>query len=149
MTTSSPSSPPIFSASTLVGIWTYRSFLSNPDLSADFNSLEFGRANLRIDPAPLDTLTGLIYGSGWQLTLRGAITWGNPFELRFQGSGTVGGAPWVYDYIGYAVRPWPNGVDQVPAIVGSIVRTIPHPDGNGGTAPAGVVASWIAVRQSS
>ena len=27
----------------LVGTWTYRSFLSNPDIDADFDSLEFGR----------------------------------------------------------------------------------------------------------
>jgi len=38
----------------LVGTWTYRSFLNNPDLSADFNSLEFGRGNIRIDPAPMN-----------------------------------------------------------------------------------------------
>jgi hypothetical protein len=33
-----------------------------------------------------------------------------------------------------------------PAIVGSVIRTIPHSNGNGGTAPAGVVASFYAVR---
>jgi hypothetical protein len=136
-----------FAASTLVGTWTYRSFLSNPDLSADFDSLEFGRGNLRFDPAPMDTLTGLIYGPGWQLKLKGSINYGNPFEVRFQGTGVVGGSEWVYDYVGYVVRPWPNDVDQRPAIVGSIVRTIPHPSGGGGTSPAGVVAQWIAVRQ--
>ena len=141
------SDPTIFSASPLAGTWTYRSFINNPDLSADFDTLEFGRANLRIDPAPLDTLKGLIYGPGWQLTLKGAITYGNPFELRFQGVGLVGGAEWIYDYVGYMVRPWPNGVYQTPAIVGSFVRTMPHPSSGGGTSAAGVVASWIAVRQ--
>lgn len=139
--------PAAFGASTLVGTWTYRSFDNNPDLAADFDTLEFGRGNLRIDPAPMDTLKGLIYGPGWQLALKGSINYGNPFELRFQGVGVVGGAEWIYDYIGYAVRPWPNGISQVPAIVGTIVRTIPHPSSGGGTSPAGVVASWIAVRQ--
>jgi hypothetical protein len=33
------------------------------------------------------------------------------------------------------------------AMVGSIVRTVPHASGTGGVAPAGVVCSWIAVRQ--
>jgi len=47
------------------------------------------------------------------------------------------------------VKPWPNGIDQVPAIVGTIVRTIPHSSGSGGVAPAGVVAQWIAVKQQS
>ena len=52
-----------------------------------------------------------------------------------------------YDYIGYAVKPWPNGVNQVPAMCGSIVRTIPHGSGAGGVSPAGVVCTWIAVWQ--
>jgi len=133
----------------LVGTWTYRSLLSNPDLSVDFNTLEFGRGNIRIDPAPMQQLNGLIYGEGWQLTLKGAITYGDPFTLRFQGKGVVGNAEWIYDYVGYLVRDWPNGIDQRPAIVGSIVRTIPHPTGPDGrsTAPAGFVAQWIAVKQ--
>jgi hypothetical protein len=46
------------------------------------------------------------------------------------------------------VPAWPNGIDQRPAMVGSIVRTVPHPGGSGGVNPAGVVASWIAVYQS-
>jgi hypothetical protein len=60
----------------------------------------------------------------------------------------VNGEEWKYDYVGYVVNPWPNGVDQRMAIVGSIVRTIPHgrePD----IAPAGEVGSWIAVKQDS
>ena len=131
----------------LLGTWTYRSFLSNPDLNADFDSLEFGKGNIRIDHGPLQTLNGLIFGDDWQLTLKGSITYGDPFTLRFQGKGVVEGSEWIYDYIGYLVREWPNGVDQRPAIVGSIVRTIPHPSGGGGTSPAGVVAQWIAVKQ--
>ncbi len=58
------------------------------------------------------------------------------------------GEEWIYDYEGYVIKPWPNGVDQVPAIVGTIVRVIPHSNGSGGTAPAGVVAQWIAVKQA-
>lgn len=60
----------------------------------------------------------------------------------------MSGEEWVYDYIGYVVPAWPNGVNQRPAMVGSIVRTIPHSGSAPKTvAPAGVVASWIAVRQ--
>ncbi len=133
----------------LVGTWTYRSFLSNTDVNADFDSLEFGAGNIRIDAGPMQTFEGLIYGDGWSLDLKGSITYGDPFTVRFQGKGVVGGAEWIYDYIGYVVKEWPNGVNQVPAIVGSIVRTIPHPTGPNGksTAPAGFVAQWIAVKQ--
>ncbi len=135
----------------LVGDWSYRSFLSNPDLSVDFNSLEFGQGTIRIDATEMQTLSGLIFGPGWQLTLKGSIAYGNPFNLRFQGVGIVGGAEWIYDYSSFLVPNWPNGVNQRPALIGSIVRTIPHPTGpnNKSTAPAGVVAQWIAVKQDS
>ena len=130
----------------LVGVWTYRSFLNDPDVTTDFDALEFGRGNIRVDPAPMNAFRGLIYGPGWSLTLKGSTSWGNPFEVRFEGRGVVGGEEWVYDYVGYVVRPWPNGINQRPAIVGSIVRTVPHASGTGGIAPAGVVCSWIAVK---
>ena len=51
-------------------------------------------------------------------------------------------AGWEYDYYGYLAYRWPNGVNQVPALVGSVIRAKPH---NG--APAGFVASFIAVKQ--
>jgi hypothetical protein len=131
----------------LVGKWTYRSFLNDPDLATQFNDLEFGRGTIEITAAPMNELKGTIGGPGWQLQLKGSITYGNPFTVRFQGKGVISGQEWVYDYIGYVVRPWPNGVNQRMAMVGSIVRTIPHSSGSGGTSPAGVVCSWIAVRQ--
>lgn len=135
----------------LLGTWIYRSFLSNPDINVDFDALEFGRGNIEIKPAALQTLKGRIYGPHWQLELAGSINYGDPFSLRFQGEGVVGGAQWIYDYLGYLVPGWINGKQQVPAIVGSIVRAIPHPTGPNGksTAPAGVVAQWIAVKQDA
>jgi hypothetical protein len=77
--------------------------------------------------------------------LTGASSFGNPFAVRFQGRGASPGIEdFVYDYVGYLVPVWPNGVDQRPAIVGSVVRTEPHAGG----AEVGVVASWIAVRRN-
>ena len=129
------------------GIWTYRSLLNNADLKADFDALEFGRANLEIAVAENGTLSGKIYDTGWELELKGAYQGGTPATLWFQGSGTVGGAPWVYDYLAYLVPQIPNGLNQVPALVGSVTRAIPHPDGNGGISPAGVVCTFYAVHQ--
>jgi len=133
----------------LAGKWTYRSFLSAPDLSTEFNNLEFGRGTITIEEAPMGVLQGNVGGPGWSLDLNGSINYGDPYSVRFQGKGVVGGEEWIYDYIGYAIRPWPNGVNQVPAMTGSVVRTIPHASGTGGVAPAGVVCSWIAVWQGS
>lgn len=133
----------------LAGTWTYRSFNNDPNLATDFDALEFGRGNITIVDAPMGVFKGRIFGPGWALELNGSIGYGTPGAVRFQGAGVVGGAQWVYDYIGYVIPAWPNGVDQRPAMVGSIVRTIPHPGSGEGTVnPAGVVASWIAVWQS-
>ena len=129
----------------LAGIWTYRSLLNDPDVSTAFNDLEFGRGNIEIEAAPMGVFKGRIYGPGWELQLKGSINYGNPYDVRFQGRGVVGGEEWIYDYIGYLSPPWPNGINQRPALAGSIVRTIPHSSGNGGVSPAGVVCSWYAV----
>ena len=132
----------------LEGLWTYRSFLNDPDLTTAFNNLQFGLGTIEIDSAPMGVLSGRIFGPGWALTLNGSINHGYPGVVRFQGRGVVGGEEWIYDYLGFVVPPWPNGVEQVPAMTGSIVRTIPHASGTGGVSPAGVVCSWIAVWQS-
>ncbi|MEO6719017.1 MAG: hypothetical protein ABIN67_01585 [Ferruginibacter sp.] len=129
------------------GTWTYRSLLNNPDLKVDFNSLEFGRANLLIEELEPGILSGEIFDTGWKLDLHGSIQYGNPPMLWFQGSGVVDGAKWVYDYLCYLVPHIPNGVDQVRAMVGNVTRAIPHPNGQGGTSAAGVVCSFYAVFQ--
>ena len=131
-----------------VGSWTYRSLLNDPDVNTDFDKLEFGRGTLVIVEAAPEVLVGTIGGPGWSLTLHGSRTYGYPSQVRFQGRGLVSGEEWIYDYIGWLVPRWPNSNDrlQQPAITGSVVRTIPHSNGSGGTAPAGVVASFYAVQ---
>lgn len=134
-----------------VGSWTYRSLLNDPDINKSFNDLEFGVGTLNITQIDSTTLGGTIGGPGWSLDLHGSFGYGSPMQVRFQGKGVVSGAEWIYDYIGWLVPVWPNSNRnlQYTAIVGSVVRTIPHPTGNGnngGTAPAGVVASFYAVK---
>jgi hypothetical protein len=137
-----------------VGSWTYRSLLNDSDVNTDFDALEFGRGTIVINDAPMQLLTGTIGGPGWSLALKGAREYGNPMHARFQGTGIVNGEQWVYDYDGYLVPAWPNGVQQVPAIIGSVIRTVPHSGGapkGGGPPPinpAGVVVSFYAVRAS-
>ncbi|HEY0554074.1 MAG TPA: hypothetical protein VGG20_07375 [Thermoanaerobaculia bacterium] len=131
-----------------VGAWTYRSLLNDVDPAKPFNDLEFGVGTIVIDEGPEELLTGTIGGEGWSLALHGSRAYGSPMQVRFQGKGVVSGEEWIYDYIGWLVPVWPNSNDslQRPAIVGSVVRTIPHSSGTGGTNPAGVVASFYAVR---
>ena len=136
-----------------VGTWSYRSFYNDPtfhvdkDGNDDFNVLQLGFGNLAITQTGPQELGGTIGGDGWSLDLKGSMNFGNPGQVRFQGKGTIGGNEWIYDYIGWMVPAWPNGIDQRRAIVGSIVRTIPHPSSGGGVSPAGVVGSWYAVLQ--
>ena len=127
-----------------IGRWSYRSFRNDPDLSKEFNDLRFGAGTLVLDKPESGHLSGSLGGEGWNFNLVGEYAYGNPFALGFQGSGDIDGETWVYDYVGYLVPIWPNGVDQRPAIVGSIVRTLPHSNGQ---AKAGYVASFIAVKQ--
>ena len=132
-----------------VGSWTYRSLLNDTDLTIAFDQLEFSKGTLVIEEAARQRLTGTIGGSGWSLNLHGSRGYGSPMQVRFQGKGLVNGEEWICDYIGWLVPDWPNsdGTLQRDAIVGSIVRTVPHSSSNGGIAPAGVVASFYAVRQ--
>ena len=137
-----------------VGSWTYRSLLNDTDTSTSFNDLQFGLGTIVIEEAPMQLLKGTIGGPGWSLDLKGSRQYGTPMRVRFQGKGVINGEEWIYDYEGFLVPAWPNGVQQVPAMVGSIVRTVPHsgsaPKGGGPPPinPAGVVASWYAVKVS-
>jgi hypothetical protein len=132
-----------------IGNWTYRSLLNDPDVQTAFNDLEFGRGTLAIAETPAGALSGTIGGPGWSLALHGSFGFGSPGQVRFQGKGVVGAEEWIYDYIAWLVPVWPNSTaaQQVPAIVGSVTRTIPHASGSGGTSPAGVVGSFYAVSE--
>jgi hypothetical protein len=133
----------------LLGSWSYRSFYNDPDLGTPLDALELGSGTITVQHAPMNEFRGVIGGEGWQLKLKGSTNYGNPFTVRFQGTGVIGGEEWIYDYVGYLALPWPNGVDQRPAMVGSIVRTLPHKSSSGGISPAGVVGSWFAVKQDN
>src|SRR5438874_10289870 len=111
-----------------VGSWSYRSFYNDPDLNTPLDKLELGAGTLRITAESATTLGGTIGGSSWSLNLRGSFGYGSPMQIRFQGKGLNNGEEWIYDYIGWLVPTWPNSNDALEraAIVGSIVRTIPH-----------------------
>ena len=139
--------------SVLDGRWTYRSFLNNPGPVGDDPqkalALIFGEGQLdingndgRIFKASLD------FEGGAGMDLFGTIYQGsgiNPEALLITGTGREGTptAKWVYQYEGYVVPHWAEGVDQRPAIVGTVIRTIPHDGGR-----AGLVASFIAVKHT-
>lgn len=137
-------------ANPFVGKWSYRSWYNDPDLATPLEKLQLGYGEIVIEEGPEMVLTGTIgyAADGWSLILRGSRGYGTPAQVRFQGKGLVSGAEWIYEYIGWLVPVWPSSTDVLdrPAIVGSVTRTIPHPKSGGGISPAGVVASFYAVK---
>lgn len=135
------------------GTWTYRSFLNDPALTGGdpqkLAALLFAEATWTVqDTAPNIFQGQLSFGVNDVMDLSGVITpavGGNGAHVHIVGKGRPGTptAQFFYDYDGALTEQWPNGVNQVPAITGSVIRVKPH-DGQ----PAGLVASFIAVKAS-
>ena len=61
-------------------------FRNNPDHEDDINKLLYGEGDLTVDQSPLGTFAGYLrLGSDYELELRGSISYGLPFVVRFQG----------------------------------------------------------------
>jgi hypothetical protein len=144
----------------LPGMWTYRSYLNRADIlvNADpdpaVQALDpiYGQGNAATASSALKALN-LIFGEGLMIfgqpsanNIAGTVDFGGGFVLDFDLVGTGRpGTPtdnWEYDYKATTTPKWPNGIGQIPAMVGTVIRAKPH-----GTAKAGVVASFIAIKQ--
>jgi hypothetical protein len=125
------------------GSWAYRSYLNTSD------QRPFGAGLFTFQTPTPTTLTGTLdMGSGLVLDLQGTIapaTGDGPLTVDIRGFGRPGTDTneWEYDYHAFLAFHWPAGVNQVESLVGSVLRAKPH-DGQ----PAGLTASFIAVRQS-
>jgi hypothetical protein len=135
------------------GRWTYRSFLNDPTPTngdpQKVAALLFAEGIWTVnDSAPTVFDGELNFGASFVMDLSGVITpaaSGRPAHAHIVGSGRVGtsSAGYFYDYDGSLAEHWPNGIKQVPAIIGSVIRVQPHSG-----EPAGLVASFIAVKAS-
>ncbi len=130
----------------LIGRWTYRSFVGNPDIDADFGSLEFGRGELVVEYVCPGTFIGrLIFDDAYQFRLQGVATPGDPPTIRFRGIGDADdSAGQIYDYFGCLMPLWSYPTRKRLVIVGSTVRAVAH---NGEAAFAGQAASFIAIKR--
>ena len=136
-------------AGVLTGRWTYRSYRNTPALAGGDPQaaleLIFGEGVFDLEAREGERFGGALgMGTGYALTLEGEILPGDGFSivgLGIDGTPTEG---WRYDYRGVAGYEWPDAVDQVPSLLGTVVRVNAH----GPAAPAGYTASFIAVRQS-
>lgn len=139
-------------SSDLNGTWTYRSFRNDPTpVDGDPQkalALFFAEAEFRLQASSDAAFSGVIdWGSGG-LDLTGTVRPGSadtPVAFAISGIGRPGTQTdgWEYDYNGCLSYKWPAGDNQVPSLVGSLIRAKPH-DG----APAGYTASFIAVKRA-
>jgi hypothetical protein len=134
----------------LAGKWTYRSFFNDPAMVGDDKQkaldLIFAEATFTFEISGTQ-LKGIIdWGSGG-LDLKGTVSKAAPPTLQIIGMGRPGTDTegWRYDYNGALAHQWPNAVKQVPAVVGTVIRVNAHGKG----APAGVTASFIAVKRKT
>ena len=127
------------------GNWTYRSLLNLP-IDTPFCHLEFATAVMRFQKKSGDSIFGILdMGEGMSLNLKGILSssYGTTsFYIEGDGVPNSGTDNWEYDYQGYVVSKWTNGINQVDACVGSVIRAKPH-----GAAKAGKTASFYMVRQ--
>ena len=134
------------------GKWTYRSYRNRADIIVDGDaqkalSLIFGEGIMTFDPPTGNALTGNFdMGGGYVLDLKGTMqsTPAGDTSIEVFGTGRAGTPTenWEYDYKGTTTPKWANGIDQIPSIVGTVIRAKPH-DG----AKAGYVASFISIKQ--
>jgi len=129
------------------GEWTYRSMLNNPIDTIPFNNLEFATAIMQLSTYDNDSISGILdMGSSGKLIMKGKIYYYNTnisnFELQGDGVKETNTQGWIYNYYGFIVPKWKQGVNQVDALVGSVVRSVDH-----GQAKAGKVASFYMVRR--
>jgi hypothetical protein len=124
------------------GKWAYHSYLNQPDQPT------FGQGVMSFEELSENFFIGTLdMGGGYLMNLQGFVlpgSGGASDSIRMFGSGIpdTPTAGWRYDYQCWPAYEWPNGVDQVPSLVGTTIRVVPH---NG--QPAGVVASFIAVSE--
>jgi len=136
----------------LSGCWTYRSYCNLAKLVGDDQqaalALIFAEGVFELQQSDDGRVEGgLGMENGYALRISGAFgTTENGPEFTLTGEGLDGTATagWRYEYRGVVGYVWPNAVQQVPSLVGTVVRVNAH----GPNAPAGFTASFIAVRHT-
>jgi hypothetical protein len=145
-----PSRATDWDISVLTGRWIYRAFNHTMTLVGTNQSraydLIFGEAILTLEVLSGARLRGEMTTQGLALELDGAIK--SPAEgaapvFEIIGTSRRGARPMEYHYQGQFAHRWPNGINQVPTILGTVMRA--RADAGGA---AGFVASFFAIKQN-
>lgn len=131
------------SKTNISGVYIYRSLRNDQNVNTNFDDLEFGRGTMDLIQQD-DIIKGTFdMGEGYKMTMEGTVHSDNTHSfLRMTGYGIPDTVTdkWIYDYYGMIVPDWPEAVKQIPAITGSVIRTVDH-----GTAKAGVTSTFYMV----
>jgi len=130
------------------GTWTYRSFYNDPEFVDTFDKIALAQAELVLREAGPDWLAGKLGGEGWSLEMTGISELvGGRWQLRMRATGARDSSTygWIYDYVGALAFEWPGADRQVPAIVGTVTRTVFHEPRR----RAGESFSFVAVRKEN
>ena len=138
----------------LSGDWMYRSFINTTQPAQNLGDILFGEGDLTL-AVGADGFFGtstLNFGAGYPMNVFGQAiaVFNNTFslpriavEMKAFGVDGTETAGWIYEYRGYLVPNWYNGVGQATCIVGTVIRVVAH----GPQSPAGYVASFVAVKK--
>jgi hypothetical protein len=130
------------------GSWTYRSLLNDANWNLPFDDLKFASAIMDLKTIGKDSISGILYWADnpkQGLHITGKYYYQDTttcYSLIGTGTAALGTPGWQYDYKGYIMPKWTNGIKQADVLIGSTIRAKPH-DG----APAGVVATTYMVRR--
>lgn len=108
----------------LYGLWTYQSWNNDGNLATALNNIAFGSGYIRVDTSAETEFKGRVYGPAsytdptpcrpqhsWQFKFNGSANYSASFIVHLQGKRVNGGNEWIYDYVGYLVPSWQNGID--------------------------------------
>lgn len=109
--------------------------------------LVFGEGVMTFDPPSGNNVTGTLdMGGGLVLDLKGTMqtlaSGDISVDLVGTGRDNTPTANWEYDYRATTAPKWQNGVNQIPTLVGTVIRAKPHDGG-----AAGVTASFISIKR--
>jgi hypothetical protein len=144
-----------YSRPSFTGTWTYRSFNNDPDPNNDaawfvaemeLEHLQSGELHGKLkggDPKYVYELTGYV-DENCTTEKTPSSWWDQRLIIVLKANGaTPETNGHEYEYRGYYPEFWPNGKDQVPTFVGSVIRA-KRPDD---TSLEGKVGSFIAIKK--
>ena len=135
----------------LSGYYTYRSFINNPDPVEDFNKIQFAEAELFLNVRTDGAITGTLAFPAYALAdtkafmdITGRVRDWSSAVLELEGLGRPGTDTdsFDYKYQGSFAPTFSDATSERMALVGTVMRAKAH-----GSAPAGVTASFVAVKR--